>query len=63
MPPEASASGTGKPIALFPGAATNDSGIFDECCKKGARPENITNNPTTIDDDTDWSPNEDKESS
>lgn len=28
--------------------------------KKGARPENITNNPTTIDDDADWSPNEDK---
>jgi TolB protein len=61
MPPEASASVTGKPIALFPGAATNDSDIFVmSVVKKGARPKNVTNNPITIDDDADWSPNEDK---
>lgn len=57
----ASASGVGKPIALFPGAATNDSDIFVmSVVKKGARPKNVTNNPITIDDDADWSPNEDK---
>jgi len=57
----ASASGTGKPIAMFPGAATNDSDIFViSVVKKEARPKNITNNPTAIDDDPDWSPSEDK---
>ena len=57
----ASASGTGKPIALFPGAATNDSDIFVmNVTQKGARPKNITNTPSTVDDDPDWSPNEDK---
>jgi Tol biopolymer transport system component len=57
----ASASGTGKPIALFPGAATNDSDIFViNVMQKGARPKNITNNPGAIDDDADWSPNDDK---
>ena len=57
----ASASGTGKPIALFPGAATNDSDIFVmSVVKKEARPKNITNNPAAIDDDADWSPSEDK---
>ena len=55
----ASASGKGKPIALFPGAATNDSDIFVmNVMQKGARPKNITNNPSAIDDDADWSPNE-----
>ena len=57
----ASASGTGKPIALFPGAATSDSDIFTmSVVKKGALPKNITNNPTAVDDDPDWSPTEDK---
>lgn len=57
----ASASGTGKPIALFPGAATSDSDIFVmNVVKKGAVPRNITNNPTAVDDDPDWSPTEDK---
>ena len=57
----ASASGMGKPIALFPGAATSDSDIFVmNVIKKQARPKNITNNPTAIDDDADWSPTEDK---
>ena len=53
----ASASGTGRPVLPFPGAATNDSDIFVmNVFKKGARPKNITNSPTAIDDDADWSP-------
>jgi len=57
----ASASGAGKPIALFPGAATSDSDIFViRVGKKDAQPKNITNNPTAIDDDADWSPTEDR---
>jgi TolB protein len=55
----ASASGTGKPIALFPGAATKDSDIFViDVRQKGAPPKNITNTASEIDDDPDWSPNE-----
>lgn len=57
----ASASGAGKPIAIFPGAATNDSDIFTmSVVKKGATPKNITNDPTAVDDDPDWSPSEDR---
>jgi TolB protein len=57
----ASASGAGKPIAIFPGAAANDSDIFVISVeRKGAKPKNITNNPTAVDDDPDWSPTEDK---
>jgi TolB protein len=57
----ASVSGTGKPIAIFPGAAANDSDIFVmSVVRKGAKPKNITNNPTAVDDDPDWSPTEDK---
>jgi len=57
----ASASGTGKPIAVFPGAATSDSDIFTmSVVKKGAVPKNITNNPAAVDDDPDWSPTENK---
>lgn len=57
----ASASGTGRPKALFPGAATNDSDIFVvNVVRKAAKPKNITNNPAAIDDDADWSPTEDK---
>jgi TolB protein len=56
----ASASGTGRPINSLPGAATTDSDIFvlnlDDFLKNRARPRNITNNPTAIDDDPDWSP-------
>ncbi len=57
----ASASGTGKPIiSPRPGAATTDSDIFvlnvDDFLKRRARPKNITNNPTAVDDDPDWSP-------
>ncbi|HEY8227425.1 MAG TPA: hypothetical protein VIG25_19300 [Pyrinomonadaceae bacterium] len=57
----ASASGTGRPVLPFPGAATNDSDIFViNVAKKGARPKNITNNPVAIDDDADWSPNDNR---
>jgi TolB protein len=56
----ASASGTGLPIKTDPGAATRDSDIFvasvDGLRANNARPKNITNNPATIDDDPDWSP-------
>ena len=57
----ASASGTGKPIlSPRPGAATTDSDIFilnvDDFLKRGRRPKNITNNPSAVDDDPDWSP-------
>jgi TolB protein len=56
----ASASGTGRPINFLPGAATTDSDIFvmnvDDFLKKRARPKNMTNNRTAIDDDPDWSP-------
>ena len=57
----ASASGTGLPIKTDPGAATSDSDIFvlnvDDQIAGVAGPINITNNPLTIDDDPDWSPN------
>lgn len=57
----ASASGSGKPIALFPGAATNDSDIFVlNVMKKEAQPKNITKDPSAVDDDADWCPNENK---
>jgi TolB protein len=56
----ASASGTGQPIKPDPGAATSDNDIFvlnvGDFLNQGARPKNITNNPATIDDDPDWSP-------
>jgi TolB protein len=57
----ASASGAGRSVLPFPGAATNDSDIFVmNVVKKGARPKNITNSPTAIDDDADWSPKDDR---
>jgi TolB protein len=56
----ASASGKGVPIKPDPGAATTDSDIFvmnlAEFQKKGTLPRNLTNSPTAIDDDADWSP-------
>jgi Tol biopolymer transport system component len=56
----ASASGTGLPIKPDPGAATSDSDIFvlnvDDLLTGAAGPRNLTNNPLTIDDDPDWSP-------
>ena len=51
----ASASGKGQPILPYPGAATSDSDIFIMDID-GTTPRNITNNPATIDDDADWSP-------
>lgn len=57
----ASASGTGLPIRMNPGSATEDSDIFvmnvDDVLAGDAQPTNITNNPETVDDDPDWSPN------
>ncbi len=56
----ASASGTGVPIRTDPGSATSDSDIFvmnvDDRLAGVAGAANITNNPLTIDDDPDWSP-------
>jgi Tol biopolymer transport system component len=55
----ASASGTGLPIKLDPGAATSDSDIFvadvNGLAGNGQR-TNITNSSGVIDDDPDWSP-------
>jgi TolB protein len=57
----ASASGMGRPINSNPGGATTDSDIFvlsvADFLAKRTRPKNITNNPSAIDDDPDWSPN------
>jgi Tol biopolymer transport system component len=56
----ASASGVGRPIEAGAGAATIDSDIFvvnvADLLAGVAQPTNITNNPQTIDDDPDWSP-------
>ncbi len=56
----ASASGTGRPINNNPGAATEDSDIFivnvDDLLEHGTPPKNLTNDPTSVDDDPDWSP-------
>lgn len=56
----ASASGTGRPIKIDPGAATIDSDIFvvniDDLLELGAQPQNITNDAAAVDDDPDWSP-------
>lgn len=56
----ASASGTGRPINNDPGAATDDSDIFvvnvDDLLEHGRPPRNLTNDPATVDDDPDWSP-------
>jgi TolB protein len=56
----ASASGTGLPIKLDPGAATADSDIFivdgDNGFRSHGKPRNLTDSPAVIDDDPDWSP-------
>jgi Tol biopolymer transport system component len=56
----ASASGTGQPINSNPSAATEDSDIFvvnvDDLLEHGTPPRNLTNDPTHVDDDPDWSP-------
>lgn len=54
-----SASGKGRPISSFPGAATVDSDLFVlnlEEFSKGVPPRNVTRSPDAIDDDPDWSP-------
>jgi Tol biopolymer transport system component len=55
-----SASGTGLPIKIDPGAATDDSDIFimnvDDFLKNVEGAINVTNTPGDIDDDPDWSP-------
>lgn len=56
----ASASGRGTLNRTNPGSATSDSDIFvlnvDEFLNERAQPRNLTNNPETIDEDADWSP-------
>jgi len=56
----ASASGTGRPVLPYPGAAAIDSDIFvvnvRDLLEKKVKPRNITNNAAAIDDDPDWSP-------
>jgi len=56
----ASASGRGLPIKRDPGAATNDSDIFildgDVGLRSRRTARNVTNSPSAIDDDPDWSP-------
>ena len=56
----ASASGTGVPIKIDPGAATGDSDIFvidgNDGFRSHGRPRNLTGNAAAIDDDPDWSP-------
>ena len=56
----ASASGKGRPITALPGAAAGDSDVFilniDDLLNKKLPARNITNNPETVDDDPDWSP-------
>ena len=56
----ASASGTGLPIRMDPGAPPTDSDIFilnvDDAATGQQAPSNITNSETLIEDDPDWSP-------
>jgi TolB protein len=51
---------TGCPIRTDPGSATSDSDIFaanvDDLLAGVEQPRNITNSPSMIDDDSDWSP-------
>lgn len=57
----ASASGAGRPVNPFPGAATTDSDIFvvnvEQLLKHGTPPRNLTaNRNDMVDDDPSWSP-------
>ncbi len=56
----ASASGRGTLNRGNPGSATSDSDIFvldvDEFLRGETKPRNLTNNPATVDEDPDWSP-------
>ena len=54
----ASASGAGTPIRTDPGSATSDSDIFVARVEDTGLEQrtDITNSPTMIDDDPDWSP-------
>lgn len=56
----ASASGSGTMNRMNPGSATSDSDIFilnvDDFLKGRAKPRNLTNDPSMIDEDPDWSP-------
>lgn len=55
-----SASGTGLPIRMDPGAPSTDSDIFilnvDDAAMGQPAPINMTNTPTLIEDDPHWSP-------
>lgn len=56
----ASASGRGTMNRKNPGSATSDSDIFilnvEEALKGKGKARNVTNNPETVDEDPDWSP-------
>jgi len=56
----ASASGAASLTRVEPGAPASDSDIFvtdvEDLLKKSATPRNLTNSPTFVDDDADWSP-------
>jgi TolB protein len=60
----ASASGLTDPIRPDPGGPTIDSDIFivnvGAALDEGGRPTNITNTPTDIEEDPNWSPNGEK---
>ena len=56
----ASASGAGAPTRVEPGAPPSDSDIFvadvQDLLKHRGTARNLTNSPSTIEDDADWSP-------
>jgi len=56
----ASASGAAAPTRMEPGAPASDSDIFvgaiEDLLKQRGTARNLTNSPSTIDDDADWSP-------
>ena len=56
----ASASGRGTMNRTNPGSATSDSDLFilnvDDFLNGKGKPRNLTNDPTMIDEDADWSP-------
>ncbi len=56
----ASASGRGTLNRTNPGSATSDSDLFilnvDDSLKGKGKPRNLTNDPSMIDEDADWSP-------
>lgn len=59
---QASASGNGRPVKPYPGAAVSDGEIFVlrvMGLEAQGPPRNLTNSPAAIDEDADWSPSGD----